>query len=198
MRLFRVAVGAGLALGALVGVQVVAALACTSIATLNLNQTSGAAGTNLTVTGSSFATIASGGTAVSIRWNGVEGPVLAQVTPDASGSISAAVTVPANVEPGYYIITATQNGKDGTAAFGTPARLAFQVLGPNATSAAQQPGAQPVAQAPTGSGFGIGASTAVLLGALGVAGLLLFLLGAATFVGSFRRLPATSPVRRRP
>lgn len=198
MKLFRVAVGAGFALGALLAVQVVSALACTSIATLNLNQTSGAAGTNLTVTGSSFATIASGGTAVSVRWNGVEGPVLAQVTPDASGSISASVAVPANVEPGYYIITATQNGKDGAAAFGTPARLAFQVTGPSTTGAAQQPGSQPVSQAPTSNGFGIGASSAVLLGTLGVLGLLLFLLGAATFVGSFRRLPVASRVRRRP
>lgn len=185
----------GAALAAAAGIS--AALACTSLATLNVSQPTGVAGTNLTITGSSFSTLASGASAVSIRWNGVDGPVLAQVAPDASGSISATVAVPQNVEPGYYVITATQTEKAGGPAFGTPARMAFLVTANGSTSPAQQGAGQTAAAPPSPSGLSIGAGTVGILALLGVIGLALFVLGAASFIGTYRRVPAAAPVRRR-
>lgn len=198
MHIRRFALSAGAALGAAlaVGAGFSAALACTSLATLNISQPTGAPGTNLTITGSSFSTLSSGASAVSIRWNGVDGPVLAQVAPDASGSISAGVAVPQNVEPGYYVITATQTDKTGAPAFGTPARMAFLVTGNGSGAGAQQGAGQAAAAPPSPGGLGIGAGTVGLLALLGVFGLALFVLGAASFIGTYRRAPAAAPVRR--
>lgn len=197
MSMWKWLIGVGGVLGALLTIGVGQAFACTSIATLNLNQPQGPVGSALTVTGSSFSTLASGASAVSIRWNGVDGPVLAQVAPDPSGSISATIQVPQNVEPGYYIVTATQTEKGGGNAFGTPARIAFQVTGPQGATSSQQGSAQTAAAAPSNNGLGIGAGTIALLAALGVLGLALFVLGAASFVGSYRKVPAASVARKR-
>lgn len=168
--------------------------ACTSLATLNLGTPSGAPGSQLTLTGSSFNTIDSGASAVALHWNGASGPVLTTVTPDASGAIAASITVPANAEPGYYIITATQTqGASGADAWGTPAKVAFQVVGPNGATSSQQQAGQAVVS-PTSSGLSVAAGALL---AVGVAGLLLFALGAVYFVGSYRRVPSVSPVRKR-
>ncbi|GAC1701925.1 MAG: hypothetical protein NVS9B6_17440 [Candidatus Limnocylindrales bacterium] len=172
------------------------ALACTSIATLNLGETQGAPGTDVSVTGSSFATIANGGSAVSVRWNGTDGPVLAQVAPDPSGSINASIRIPAGVEPGYYVLTATQTDKNGATAFGTPARAAFQVAVPGSSVTTPQQAADAVATAPSTDLFGLGAGTVALLAALGALGLMLFGVGAASFVSTLRQ-PVASPARKR-
>lgn len=197
MKIIKLSIGLGMAAFALVAMSVVQAFACTALATLNLSEASGPAGTEITATGSSFASVDAGSSAVSIRWNGVEGPVLAQVVPDASGAISAKFKVPANLEPGYYIITATQTEKSGAPAWGTPAKIAFQVVGPGGAVTNPQGEAQGVAQSPANSGFGAGAGTLGLLAGLGVLGLLLFVLGTASFIGSYRKSPAVSTVRKR-
>jgi len=163
-------------------------------------QDAGSAGTlrtEITATGSSFSSVEGGSSAVAIHWNGVDGPILAQVTPDASGAISAKFKIPANLEPGYYIITATQTEKSGAPAWGTPAKIAFQVVGPGGAVANSQGEAQGVAQSPANSGFGAGAGTVGLLAGLGILGLRLFVLGTASFIGSYRKSPAVSAVRKR-
>lgn len=196
MKLFRIALGIGLAVAGAAAMTMTAVLACTSLATLNVSQSAGASGTSVDVTGSSFQTTDKGASAVSIRWNAIDGPVLAQVAPDASGSITAKIAVPANLQPGDYIIVATQTDKDGKPAFGTPARLAFEVSGAGGTAPATQPVNQAAAPLATGNGLGVGSATLAVLAGLGVLGLLLFLVGAATFIGTYRRSPAVSPVRR--
>lgn len=194
MRVLKLWMGLGALMCAALVAGAVTAFACTSLATLNSSAAQGAPGSNLTITGSSFATSDSGASAVAIHWNGATGPLLATVTPDASGAISANVTVPTNVEPGYYILTATQTEKNGAPAFGTPAKTSFLVLSPNGAVSGQQGGTQP--GAPGLSGSGVGAGTIGLLAGLGVLGLALFGLGAAAFVGSYRSAPSVSRVRK--
>ncbi len=182
--------------------------ACTSLSTLNLSQAAGAPGSNVNVTGSSFGSVAKGNSAVTLHWNSADGAVLAaNIVPDASGAIGpVTVTVPggamnggmvagtASVTPGSYAIVAVQTGSDGTPVFGTPARAAFQVTGSSAGSAGQVATA-PTASALTASTSGLGTGVIVLLAVLGVAGLLLFGLGAATLVSGARRT-AVSRVRK--
>ena len=186
-------------LGALATAVIVAgaaAFACTNLATLNLSNATGNVGDPLTVTGSSFRVPRDAGpiSPVQLRWNGVDGQVLAEVTPDRAGNIAASFTVPQG-QPGYYVIAATQRNAQGVDEYGTPARASFQILGAGGESVVQQPGTQ----APTGvtsepSSTGIIALT-VGLGALGLA---LFGAGFTAFVRQARRreVPATAPVRR--
>lgn len=196
MKLLRVSLGLGIGIAGVIGMAVTAVLACTSLATLNVSQPTGATGTDVNVTGSSFQTADRGASAVSIRWNAIDGPVLAQVAPDASGSITATITVPANLQPGDYILVATQTDKTGQPAFGTPARLAFEVTGSGTAAPAVQTVNQAAAPVATSNGLGVGAGTLAVLAGLGVLGILLFIVGAATFIGTYRRSPVVSPVRK--
>ena len=171
-----------------------AAFACTNLATLNLSSTAGKAGDQLTVTGSSFRVARSGQAdpgAVVLRWNGVEGTMLAEVKPDRAGNISATFNVP-DGQPGYYVIVATQRNAQGVDAYGTPARASYQILGPNGQSVIQ-PAASPAGTVGTeGSSSGIIALTV----GLGVLGLALFGAGFIAFVRQARRAPAAATVRK--
>ena len=188
--------GAGLGVGLAAVVGVTTVFACTSLATLNLSQASAPAGTNLTVTGSSFGSVSGGSSPVSLHWNSISGPVLSSgIVPDSSGAIGpVSVTIPSSATPGYYTIIAVQTDKTGQNAFGTPARAAIQVTGAGGAGAGSN-SSQPVAS-PTNNGSGLGAGLIGLLVALGVGGLILFGLGTATFVGSYRRVPSASKVRK--
>jgi hypothetical protein len=109
------------------------AYACTNLASLNLSTPAGKAGDTIAVTGSSFGTICVCGpqlppTKVKIRWNGLQGEVLAEVMPDRAGTVSATFAVP-DVAPGYYVIVATQYDETYHVDHaGTPARATFEVL----------------------------------------------------------------------
>lgn len=70
---------------------------------------------------------------VKIRWNGVNGPILAAATPDARGAFSAPVVVP-DVAPGIYSLT-LQTQDAGVN------RTTFEVTAP-ASSATASPRAQ--------------------------------------------------------
>jgi hypothetical protein len=171
----------------------VAAFACTNLATLNLSTASGGVGDTVTVTGSSFRT-ASGDNPVMpvvLNWSGADGPVLAETTPDAAGNISASFSVPEG-QPGYYVIVASQTDAEGEAAFGTPARISFQILGPNGESVVAQPGTQAAVPAEASSS-GIIALTV----GLGVLGLALFGAGFTAFVRQARtnEAPVASKAR---
>lgn len=160
------------------------AYACTNLATLNLSNTTGRVGDSLTLTGSSFITVCVCGpqmppTPVKIRWGGIQGAVLAELTPTRTGTLSAAFTVP-DVAPGYYVIAATQ--RDGTYNLdtqGTPALTTFEVLTP-----AGQSVVVPSEFAAAGSQTDETSSSAFLaltIG-LGVLGLALFVGGSAAVV----------------
>lgn len=182
------ATGVVLALGSV-------AYACTNLATLNLDKASGQPGDTIGLTGSSFR-VAKGGpsNAVLLHWNGVEGPVLAETVPDAAGNVSLTATIP-QAQPGYYVLVATQRTPEGVDEYGTPARAAFQILGPGGQSVVAPSGGEgagSVATEPASTGM------IALTVALGVLGLALFGAGAGAFIRQARRreVPAAAPVRK--
>ena len=175
--------GAGAALVALAA----AAYACTNLATLNLSTSTGRPGSQITVTGSSFRGICVCGpqmppTPVQIRWGGVQGQVLVEVTPDAPGTLSAAFTVP-DAKPGYYVIVASQHDPNtGIDAYGTPARATFEILGPRGESVVNQ-GELEVAPAIDDS---VSSGLVALTIGLGVAGLALLAGGSVAVMRQLR------------
>ncbi len=171
-----------------------AAFACTNLATLNLSSSAGKSGDTVTVTGSSFRVNArdvAASDSVVLRWNGVDGAVLAETKPDKAGNISATFTVPEG-QPGYYVLVATQRDAKGVDAYGTPARASYQILGPNGQSVVQPVGSTAGTVGTETSSSGIIALT-VGLGALGLA---LFGAGFIAFVRQARRAPAAATVRK--
>jgi hypothetical protein len=155
------------------------AYACTNLASLNLSTTNGRPGESLTITGSSFNIICVCGpqvppTPVKIRWNGIKGEVMAEMMPDKAGVVSASFVVP-NVEPGYYVIVATQHDETyHIDAAGTPARATFEVLtasGQSVVGAGELGSASPSTDESTSTGL------IALTVALGVVGLALFAAG---------------------
>lgn len=134
----RRSVALGAAAAALIALAATA-YACTNLAQLNLSSPRGRPGDRITITGSSFGVVCVCGpsqppTPVKIRWNGINGEVMAEMMPDKAGTLSAAFTVP-DTKAGYYVIVATQ--RDDVYhidAAGTPARATFEVLGRNGES----------------------------------------------------------------
>ena len=187
--LFAAAAAASLVVGT-------AAFACTNLATLNLSSTAGKGGDVITVTGSSFQVGRGDAPTLPVKfhWNSVDGPVLAEVTPDRAGNVSATFAVPDGA-PGYYILVATQKDARGIDTYGTPARASFQILGPNGQSVVAPVGGSAAATLPSEpSSTGVIALT-VGLGALGLA---LFGAGFVAFVRQARAAtaPAAAPARR--
>lgn len=192
MRVRRLLLGFGV-LGAGLLFAASAAWACTNLATLNLSNASGTSGQSITVTGSSFKVASTGAqTPVALHWNGATGPVLATVSPDATGNISATVTIP-DAQPGYYVLVATQqvNGQD---AYGTPARAAFQILAPGQRPAVTPNAVQGGSVSTSTSSSGVLALTV----GLGVLGLALFGAGVGAFARQARRrdVPVTEQIKR--
>lgn len=173
-----------------------AALACTNIATCNISDSSGRPGDRITITGSSFGNSSPAGRRTSeplpvrIRWNGADGPVLAEVLPDGAGNISAAITIP-DVNPGRYVIFAVQQDRDGYHMYGTPARIAFEVLTADGRSAAGPTRAAPEPATDGSSGWEL----PVMLVVLGILGGTLFLAGFAAVMRLLAPGEATSPGR---
>ncbi len=173
------------------------AFACTNISTLNISDSSGRPGARVVITGTSFGNSSPTGrrTAtplpVRIRWSGIEGETLAEVLPDAVGNISATVTIPA-ADPGHYVIFAVQQDNDGYHMYGTPARIAYQVLTPDG-----RPVPPPGVTAEL-SGAGAGATdlpfALVVLGVLGAA---LFVAGSIAFLRLVSTDTGPSPSRVR-
>lgn len=185
--------GAGAALVALAA----AAYACTNLATLNLSTSTGRPGNQITVTGTAFSYVCVCGpqmppTPVKIRWGGVQGQVLAEVTPDRPGTLSAAFTVP-DAEPGYYVIVASQHDPHtGIDTYGTPARATFEILGPRGESVVTQSELE-VASAVDDS---VSSGLVALTVGLGVAGLALLAGGSVAVIRQFRgrKVPATARI----
>ena len=201
---WKIAAPLGLACVAIACAGIVA-FACTSLASLNLSQATGAAGSQTTVTGSSFNPSAKPDadglfTPVTLHWNSVSGPVLADgIVPDPTGAIGPiAVTIPSSANPGYYMIVATQEQIQGGSgeAYGTPARTVFQVTG-TAGATAPQPANNSIPATVTNStSSGVGAGLIALLVVLGIAGIALFAMGTATYLGSTRRAAAAAKARK--
>jgi hypothetical protein len=180
--------GVAVAMGAVAMVWAGTAWACTSLASLNLSNATGQSGDTINVNGSSFSPDPGPIHPVVVHWNGIAGPVLATITPDASGAISGSFTVP-QADPGHYVIVATQTDGKGGQSFGTPARAGFTIQAPGAT-AAVTPAAPGVGAIPTATTTS-GGLVALTIG-LGVVGLALFGAGVGAFARQARRREATS------
>lgn len=140
-RAMRVPVAAGVAV--VVVFWAAASFACTNLATLSLSSGYGRPGDKITIIGSSFpiprATSGTAPTPVVVHWKSSDGPVLATVIPDRTGTISTTFTVPPS-EPGNVVIVALQRRpivdpavpddppKGYIDEVGTPARATFRIL----------------------------------------------------------------------
>lgn len=183
---------AGVVVGAFALLWASSAWACTSLASLNLSSATGAPGSNVTLNGSSFSPNPGPIQPVVVHWNGVNGPILATITPNAVGTISGTITIP-QASPGQYVIVATQSDGMGGQAFGTPARAEFSIGVP--ASAAAPPAAAPSAGglATTTSASG---SLIALTIAFGILGVGLFGAGVGVYMRQARRsVPSAERVR---
>jgi hypothetical protein len=123
-----------------------AAWACASLAELKLAMPMASAGEEVAFKGTFF----NKDNPVEIRWNSLDGPVLTTVTPDtftaglhgnwrfANGSF----TVPADAQPGNYLVIANQEAAEHTNTWGIPARTLLQVgdAPPSSGRASPRPG----------------------------------------------------------
>ncbi len=185
------------------------AFACANLATINLSTTSGEAGTRVTFTGVAFAyPRASTGqppTPVVLRWRDKDGPVLAEVTPERNGTISASFVVP-NAPPGTYVILAIQETPrhmpgappDAAPVYlpepGTPARASFEVLRPGASPVVRAPAAAAVDQ-PQGQTELDSTVWLVLTAAFGSVALSLFGGGLIAFIHQSRKAKEPAAAR---
>lgn len=166
-----------------------AAWACVPVAVFTATPTEVQAGQSLTLSGKFF-----NANNVVVRFNALDGPVLATLTPPkASGApLTGSVTIPADTKPGRYVLIATQEPEAGRRpSFGVPARAMITVAGA---------GGAPVVGAPLGSAEtgrpvslvrddSVGLGTLALVG-VGVAGMAMFAAGmSAYFTGRRRDVP---------
>ena len=183
------AAAAGVLMGA-------AAWACVSGPVVNLSTISAKGGQEVGITGTGFQT----GNQVNVRWNALDGPVLATVAPPiASGNLDAKFTVPTGTAPGSYVVIVTQTKADGSLSL-SPIRAVMSVTG--------DAGAQPVVGAPAATADSqaradglvrddesISTGTLALV-ALGVGGVGMFLAGmAALFAGRRGSAPEAAKAR---
>src|SRR5205807_10139620 len=152
------------------------AFACTNLATLNLSSASGKPGDSIIVTGSSFRMPANVTTGVQLRWNALDGPVLAEATPDKAGNFSTTVTIP-DAQPDVYVLVAVLRDAKGADTSGTPARAQFQVIGGAGKPVPAAAGGQVVSGSATGTSSTTPVPLALLFG-LRALGLGSFLAGA--------------------
>jgi len=117
------------------------AWACGRLAVINTDVKAASAGQQINVTGRNFDT-AVGSSLVSIRLKTRTGEVLATTAPSSAGIVNTTVRMPATLDPGWYVVLATQTRASGTPSSGTPGRTTLRVNAPGNAAAA-----------PTGTGW---------------------------------------------
>ncbi len=173
-----------------------AAWACVSGPVMNLSTINAKAGQEVGVTGTGF----QAANQATVRWNALDGPVLATVpAPITGGNLEAKFTVPEGTKAGSYVVIVTQSRSDGTLSL-SPVRASMTVTG--------EAGTNPVVGASAGtadtstradglarSEESIGTGTLALV-ALGVGGVGMFLAGmAALFAGRRSSAPEAAKAR---
>ena len=139
-----VAVAVLAAAAAVMGVLAAGAFACTNLATINLSSEAAHPGDTITLVGTSFPVPRPQSgltpTPVEVHWKSADGPLLAKVVPDRTGTITTTFLVPESA-PGPVVIIATQRrtvvnptapeaAATVTDEYGTPARATLRVLAP--------------------------------------------------------------------
>ena len=166
------------------GIAASAAWACVSGPVVNLSTVTAKPGEQVTLTGTGFRQA----DPVQIRWNALDGPIVAELAkPESSQTITASFAVPAGTAPGSYVVIVSQT-RDGKPSL-SPIRAVLNVVGPS--------GQAPVLGADTTSDAGdrlpalvqsdneVSNGTLVLV-ALGVAGIGMFAAGVAALASSRR------------
>lgn len=192
MKAWRRASLAGASVAAGAGVlMAVPVFACTEAPSIQLNQLSAAAGSDVVLTGAAWANLP-----ISVHWDGLSGAVLATVTPVGNQGVLPPVTIhiPSTAEPGYHFLVATDNLFSADTA-----RSGFQVTSTNGVGA---PPPQAILTGPAGnqSPSTVGVGVIALLAALGGSGLVVSTVGAVGLARSRRTATAvnvTRPPRRR-
>ena len=177
---------------AVLGIAASAAWACVSGPVVNLSTVTAKPGEEVTVTGTGFRQAHP----VQVRWNALDGPVVAEVAKPEDRNITANFTVPAGTAPGNYVLIVTQT-KDGATTL-SPIRAVLNVVGPS--------GQTPVLGADTTSDASdripslvrsdndVSNGTLALV-ALGVAGIGMFAAGIAALASSRRGGITAEPAR---
>ena len=135
----------------------------------------GVAGSEVSVAGFSYPVNAK----VSIRFNGLDGPVLAELEPNSNQDISGTVRIPGDIPSGRYVLYAVQYDAGGKPNR-IPGRGALTVVAPGGTAPAMPTGLEIEDRPATlarSEGAGAGELALVALGALGLAGLLSLVMG---------------------
>lgn len=153
---------------------VATAFACANLATLKLDRGSAGAGSDVTAYGRNFNSNVNA-SPVQMRFNGRNGRVLWEGRAQSNGRLTATFPAP-SVQPGQYVILATQTGIDGRPAAGTPGRAPLKIRAGASSSAAPPPAG---ANGPTMPSLPVGLGMALLM--LGLAG------GGLALIGSGRR-----------
>lgn len=174
-----------------------ASFACASLALIEVTPTVVRAGQEVNWKGTFFIK----DEPVQVRWNALDGPVLATATPPSADNglhgnwrfVEGKMTIPADVRAGSYMVIATQNPVKGNSTWGIPARTIVQVSdgSPVLGAPADAPGAPRPDTLLTEKTVSTGTLAVVGLGAAGVA---MFLAGIALAVTG-RRPPAPTPAR---
>ena len=184
------------ALGALAGIAALlvaasAAWACVSGPVVNLSTVQAKPGDEVTVTGTGFRQADQ----VEVRFNALDGPVVASMPRPENQRINTSFTVPPGTTPGNYVVIVTQTNPDGSMSL-SPIRALLTVVGPS--------GQTPVVGADTTSDASdrmpalVRSDDSVSMGtlmlvALGVAGIGMFAAGIAALATS-RRGTTARPV----
>ncbi len=173
-----------------------AAWACVSGPVVNLSTISAKPGQEVGITGTGFQT----GNQAIVRWNALDGPIVATVAPPITGgTLNATFTVPQGTAPGSYVVIVSQTKADGSLSL-SPIRAVMTVTG--------EAGAAPVVGAPAATADtaaranglvrdeeSISSGTLALV-ALGVGGVGMFLAGmAALFAGRRGAQPEAARAR---
>jgi hypothetical protein len=193
MRSVRKWATAGLGAAAVGVLSAAAAWACVAGPSLFTSTINAKAGEEITVTGVDF----NRPQPVVLRFNAVDGPVLADLGTPRSNRVEGKVTVPQGTPPGSYVLVATQTGPDGKFTQ-TPVRAMLNVVGEGAPVVAANTAGVANEARPTGlvtSDNEISGGTLALVG-LGVAGVGMFIAGlAALFAGRRTSTPETAKAR---
>lgn len=186
-----IAVGAA----ALVVTVSAAAWACVSGPAVKLSPPTAQAGQGLEVVGTGWR----GRTdPVTIRFNALDGPVLATAAVNSTGDFKTTVTVPDGTRAGNYVLVASQHAPDGTLTQ-APTRAVLSVVGDTGATPVMGERLAPVVDdRPAGlvKSDEISGGTLALIG-LGVAGFGLFMAGMAALIASRRGSQPTAAVVRR-
>lgn len=177
---------------AVLGIAASAAWACVSGPVVNLSTVTAKPGEEVTVTGTGFRQA----DPVQVRWNALDGPIVAEMAKPESQTINATFTVPAGTTPGNYVVIVSQT-KNGQTSL-SPIRAVLNVVGPS--------GQAPVLGADTTSDASdripslvrsdndVSNGTLALV-ALGVAGIGMFAAGIAALASSRRGGITAEPAR---